>query len=107
MSCREPLDTETVRHIARLARLRLTAEELESYRTQLARVLDHVSRLAELDLANVEPMARSVAAVNRFDDDQVGKALDVEKLLRNAPKTQDRYFAVPKVLDGDGGGQSA
>lgn len=99
----EPLTIDEVRHVAKLARLRLTDAELEEYRVQLSSVLDHIALLNELDLTDVEPMARPTDASNRFDEDNVAQPMSLEQLLANAPAVEDRYLAVPKVL-ADGGG---
>jgi aspartyl-tRNA(Asn)/glutamyl-tRNA(Gln) amidotransferase subunit C len=99
----EPLTLNEVRHVAKLARLRLTDAELEEYRVQLSSTLDHIALLNELDVEDVEPMARPSDAVNRLDDDVVKPSMPVEQLLANAPAVEDKLIAVPKVLD-DGGG---
>ena len=96
------LSLDEVRHVAKLARLRLTDEQLEKYQTQLSAVLDHIAKLSELDVEGVEPMSHPSDLVNRLDDDNVGESLAVEKVLALAPDTKDGYLAVPKVLaDGD------
>jgi aspartyl-tRNA(Asn)/glutamyl-tRNA(Gln) amidotransferase subunit C len=97
------LTSQEVRHIAKLARLRLSDEQVERYRVQLASVLDHIASLSELDVSSVEPMAHPTDMTNRLDDDAVGVAMPVEQLLSNAPAAVDRFLAVPKVLDDEGG----
>ena len=99
----EPLTREEVLHVAKLARLRLTDAQLETYRVQLSSTLDHIARIDELDLSDVEPMARPIDAANRFDEDIEKPAMPIEQLHANAPAVQDRFLAVPKVL-GEGGG---
>ncbi len=102
----EPLSTDEVRHVAELARLRLADEQLEQYRSQLSAVLDHIAMLEKLDLDGIEPMAHPLDVTNRLDEDEVGSSLPIEALLSNAPATEDRFLAVPKILDG-GAGDSA
>ena len=63
------LSIDEVRHVAKLARLRLTDEQLERYRGQLSAVLDHIAKLSELDVEGVEPMAHPSDLTNRLDDD--------------------------------------
>lgn len=92
------LTLEEVRHVARLARLELSEDQLQAYRDQLSAVLQHVARLAELDLEHVAPMAHPGDLVNRLAEDVVAPSLPVEVLLRNAPATEGDYLAVPKVL---------
>ncbi|MFZ4576715.1 MAG: Asp-tRNA(Asn)/Glu-tRNA(Gln) amidotransferase subunit GatC [Phycisphaerales bacterium] len=99
----EPLSESQVRHIAKLSRLSVSAEEVERYRAQLADVLDHMRALSALDLSGVEPMAHVSGAVNRLDDDEPGPMLAREVLMALAPATDPPFVKVPKVI-GDGGG---
>lgn len=100
---------DEVQHVAKLARLSLSDAQLESYRSQLSAVLDHVAMLGQLDLEGVEPMTRPtppdhVMSVNRLDDDTVESSMPLDVLLRNAPAgavVDHRYIAVPKVLGGE------
>ncbi|MHC4446994.1 MAG: Asp-tRNA(Asn)/Glu-tRNA(Gln) amidotransferase subunit GatC [Planctomycetota bacterium] len=97
----EPLSLDEVRHVAKLARLRLEEEQLARYRSQLADVLDHIAKLNELDVEGVEPMAHPSDVTNRLAEDEVAPPMPVEALLANAPATEDHFLAVPKIL-GDG-----
>ncbi len=92
------LSIDEVRHVAKLARLRLTDEQLERYRGQLSTVLDHIAKLSELDVEGVEPMAHPSDLTNRLDDDVPGPLLTRETVLGLAPATEGDYLAVPKVL---------
>ena len=98
----EPLTTEEVRHIASLARLRLTDEQVEAYRGELTSILRYVARLRSLDVEEVEPMAHPLDLTNRLGADEVGPSMTLNELKANAPAVQDRFLAVPKVI-GDGG----
>ncbi len=98
----EPLGIDEVRHVAKLARLRLDDEQLARYRSQLADVLDYVAKLNELDVEGVEPMAHPSDVSNRLAEDEVAPPMPVEALLANAPATEDHFLAVPKVLDDAG-----
>jgi aspartyl-tRNA(Asn)/glutamyl-tRNA(Gln) amidotransferase subunit C len=93
------LSLEEVAHVAKLARLQLNAQQLEQYRVQLSSVLTHIAKLKELDVTNVEPLAHPTELVNRLDDDEVLSSMPIEQVLMNAPAVEDRYLAVPKVLD--------
>ncbi|MCA9290905.1 MAG: Asp-tRNA(Asn)/Glu-tRNA(Gln) amidotransferase subunit GatC [Phycisphaerales bacterium] len=99
----EPLTVAEVEHVAKLARLRLTADQIEACRRQLSTVLDHIATLSELDVDGVEPMAYPSDLVNRLADDVVEPSMTLDDLLRNAPGVEGDFIAVPKVL-GDGGG---
>jgi aspartyl-tRNA(Asn)/glutamyl-tRNA(Gln) amidotransferase subunit C len=94
-----PLSREDVEHIALLARLHLTAEEKERFREQLSSILDHFSKLQELDTSDVQPMSSVVVEQSRLREDVPGAAMPRGDLLRNAPETTDDQFRVPPVLD--------
>lgn len=98
----EPLTTEQVLHVARLARLELSAEQVEAYRRQLSDVLDHVATLSSVDVEGVEPMAHPIELTNRLADDVPEPSMPISDLLSNAPAVEGDYLAVPKVLGGDG-----
>jgi aspartyl-tRNA(Asn)/glutamyl-tRNA(Gln) amidotransferase subunit C len=95
-----PLSREDVDHIAHLARLHLSEEEKELYREQLSNILDHISKLGELDTADVPPLSSVVVEQSRLREDEPGPAMTREDLLRNAPEVTDDQFRVPPVLDG-------
>ncbi len=97
-----PLSLEEVRHVAKLARLRLTDSQLELYRNQLAAVLDHIAKLNELDVTGVEPMVHPTEITNRLGDDLPEPSMPIDQLLRNAPAVEGSYLAVPKVLADEG-----
>jgi len=94
----EPLSLDEVRHVARLARLRLTDADLERYRGELSSVLGHIDMLERLDVEGVEPMAHPLDVTNRLADDVVADPMPIEHLHRNAPAVEDRFLAVPKVI---------
>ena len=87
-----------VAHVARLARLELTDEELDLFTGQLAQVLDHAADVASLDLAGVEPTAHAMAVTNVLRPDEVHPCLDREEVLGQAPSVEDHRFRVPRIL---------
>jgi aspartyl-tRNA(Asn)/glutamyl-tRNA(Gln) amidotransferase subunit C len=97
------LGEKEVRHIARLSRLRLEDSQVAPIGTQLSSILGHIAKLRAVEVEGVEPMAHPLPLVNRLDADEPGPTMPVEDFLRNAPATEGRFLAVPKVL-GDGGG---
>lgn len=88
-----------VEHIAHLARLELTVEEVTRYRQQLSAILDYAARLQSVDTSRIAPTAGATldAAPLRADDPVEG--LDVDIALRNAPQREDNQFRVPPVLE--------
>ncbi|MFQ5430224.1 MAG: Asp-tRNA(Asn)/Glu-tRNA(Gln) amidotransferase subunit GatC [Phycisphaerae bacterium] len=95
------IDPEQVRHIAHLARLKLSDEEVATFGDQLASILHYVEKLKGVDTAQVEPTAHSVPVSDVFRDDVPGESMGAERVLANAPGAAPPYFKVPKVLDQD------
>lgn len=96
-----PLSIKDVEHIALLARLHLSEEEKERYRKQLSNILDHISKLQQLDTHNVSPMSSVVVQQSRLRQDDPGPAMSREDLLSNAPEVSENQFRVPPVLDSE------
>jgi aspartyl-tRNA(Asn)/glutamyl-tRNA(Gln) amidotransferase subunit C len=93
------LSTDEVRHIARLARVALSDEEIERMRDQLSSILDHFEVLSDIDTDDVPPTAQSFELTNVERADQAGDAIDRELALEAAPRREDGYFRVRAVLD--------
>lgn len=89
------IDREQVLHVARLARLELTAEEIEAISSELSGILEHVDRISALDLAGVDPTAHVVDLVNVLRPDQPEASLPRERALEPAPDPADGAFRVP------------
>jgi aspartyl-tRNA(Asn)/glutamyl-tRNA(Gln) amidotransferase subunit C len=88
---------EDTLHVARLARLELSEEELERLREQLSAILEAVGKVSELDLAGVEPTAHPLDLVNVLAEDEPRPSLPREEALANAPDPEDGFFGVPAV----------
>jgi len=93
------LTVEEVRHIAQLARLRLTTEEERLYTEQLSDILDYASRLGEVDTSNIPPTASVLPLRAPLRPDMVRPCTPRERILRNAPSDQEGMFRVPPILD--------
>lgn len=93
------IDPKTVEHVAKLARLDLTAEELGRYGAQLGAILDYIAQIAELDLSGVEPLAHAAETSNVFREDEPRPPLDRAEALKNAPQRTDEFFVVPRVVE--------
>ena len=93
------LTLSEVEHIAHLARLDLTPGELARYREQLSAILDYAVRLQQLDTSAIAPTASALDAGMPLREDVARIALDTQKVLRNAPLTEDNQFRVPPVLE--------
>jgi aspartyl-tRNA(Asn)/glutamyl-tRNA(Gln) amidotransferase subunit C len=88
-----------VEHVARLARLALTDDEIEHFTTQLAVILDHATDIAALDLADVPPTAHPLPLANVLRADVVRPSLERDEVLAMAPDAEDGQFRVPRILD--------
>ena len=86
---------DEVLHVARLARLALTEDEISKFQQQLSAILEAVSKVDELDLADVEPTAHPLDLSNVWAADEPRPSLPVEEALANAPDREEGYFRVP------------
>jgi aspartyl-tRNA(Asn)/glutamyl-tRNA(Gln) amidotransferase subunit C len=87
-----------VLHVAELARLELTDQELDLFTGQLADVLDHAADIAALDLVDVAPTSHAMAVTNVLRSDEVAPVLDRDEVLAAAPEVEDFRFRVPRIL---------
>jgi aspartyl-tRNA(Asn)/glutamyl-tRNA(Gln) amidotransferase subunit C len=88
-----------VEHVARLARLHLTDDELERMRTQLDAILAYIDKLAALDVEGVEPTSHAVPLVNVMRDDEARPGLAQSDALANAPDRAGEFFRVPRIIE--------
>jgi aspartyl-tRNA(Asn)/glutamyl-tRNA(Gln) amidotransferase subunit C len=93
------VDTQQVRHIARLARLAISEEEIAALVPELNNILGWVEQLAEVNTDGVEPLATVIDQKLRLRDDEVSDGDCREAVLANAPDAQHGFFAVPKVIE--------
>ena len=89
------IDREQVLHVARLARLRLTDDEVERMSSELSGILDHIEKINELDLENVEPTSHVVEVENVLRADEPRESWPRERMLELAPDAADGGFRVP------------
>ena len=89
---------DDVRHVARLARLAVTDEEVELFAGQLAAVLEHASDVEALDTTGVPPTAHPLPLENVLRDDVVRAGADRDEVLAMAPAAEDGRFRVPRIL---------
>jgi aspartyl-tRNA(Asn)/glutamyl-tRNA(Gln) amidotransferase subunit C len=88
-----------VEHVARLARLALTPEELERYRQQLPLILEHAARVQEVAAEDVPPTSHPVPRSNVFRPDEVLPGLSHEEAIAGAPEVEDGRFKVPRIVE--------
>ena len=92
------ISREEVLHVAHLARLEFSEEEVELFTTQLADILNYVAKLNELDTSQIEPTYHALQLSNVFREDEVKPSYTVEEILSNAPEKENGFFVVPKVI---------
>jgi aspartyl-tRNA(Asn)/glutamyl-tRNA(Gln) amidotransferase subunit C len=89
------IDREQVLHVARLARLELSEEEVEKMSSELSTILEHVERISELDLEGVEPTSHVVELENVLRPDEPRPSWPRDRVLEQAPDPADGAFRVP------------
>ena len=87
-----------IEHVARLARLRFSPEEITGFAAQFNQIVSYVEKLDEVDTEGVEPMASVLEVADVLREDEPGPMLSPSEALRNAPKKTEGFFAVPKVI---------
>jgi len=93
------ISREEVEHVARLARLALTAEELERMRAQLNAILVHIDALQAVDTEGVEPTSHAVPVVNVMREDEPRACFPRDAMLANAPDRSGEFFRVPRIIE--------
>jgi len=89
------ISRDEVLHVARLARLELTDEEVTRFQEQLSAIIDAISKVSELDLSDVPPTAHPLEIANTWAEDEPRPSLPLDEVFANAPDRDDDYFKVP------------
>ncbi len=93
------LSRDEVKHIAQLARVGVTEEDVTRFQAQLSVILDHFQALREIDTSGVPPTAHTLPLANVERDDAPRPSFPTESVLANAPRKQDAFLRVRKVLE--------
>jgi aspartyl-tRNA(Asn)/glutamyl-tRNA(Gln) amidotransferase subunit C len=93
------VDEDTVRRIARLARIKVTDAEAKALEGELSGILDWVKQLDEVDTSGVEPMTAVVSTSLKMREDRVTDGGNADAVVANAPAREDHFFVVPKVVE--------
>jgi len=93
------IDEETVDKIAHLARLELSGDEKQEMIKDMSKILDFMAKLNEIDTSGIEPLVYMTNEVNVLREDEVKQEITHQEALQNAPKHDDDYFLVAKVID--------
>ena len=95
---RERITRDDVEHVARLARLALTPDEVDALTQELGVILDHAAQVDALDTEGVPPTAHPLPLVNVLRPDEVRPGVDRDEVLAEAPAAEDGRFRVPRIL---------
>ena len=93
------ISRQEVEHVAQLAHLALSDEELERVGQELNRILQHFLALQEIDTTDVPTTSHAIPMVNVFREDEVGESMPREEILRAAPDRTEEYFRVPRIVE--------
>lgn len=94
------LTIQDIEYLTKLAKIQFDPHEAESYLLDLAKIVQYVTKLSELDLENVFPTYHLLPLSNVFRDDTVKPSMLTEELFKNAPDVQEDCFHVPQVVEG-------
>jgi len=93
------INAEQIEHIAKLAKLSLTSEEINEFSEQLSSIIDYVEKLKELDTDSVPPAEYVAEIKNVFREDSVHSSLPANDFVRLAPDFRDNHIVVPKIIE--------
>jgi len=94
------LTPQQVENVARLARLSLSADEVERFGEQLSSILDYIEKLQQLDVSGVQPTTHAVGVTSTpLRDDEQRPSLSPDEALANAPQRDGTYFLVPRIIE--------
>ena len=94
-----PIDRDAVDHVARLARLDLSEDERTRMQAELSAILEHAERIQALDLEGLEPTSHPVPLTNMIRPDEVTPSLARDDALANGPEVEDGRFRVPRIIE--------
>ncbi|GED80946.1 aspartyl/glutamyl-tRNA(Asn/Gln) amidotransferase subunit C [Amylolactobacillus amylophilus] len=95
------ISKEDIKHVASLAKLEFTEEELAKFTTQMDEIIEMANQLGEVDVAEVAPTTQVVAEHNVFREDVIVQGESRAVLLQNVPESQDGFIKVPTIIDKD------
>jgi len=89
---------EEVLYVARLARLDLEADAIDTFAGQIDEILGYIEKLNQVDTAGIQPTSHAISLTNAFRADEQREHLDRQRVLANAPESEDGCFVVPKIV---------
>jgi len=93
------ISRDEVEHVAKLARIELSADEADEFTGQLGQILGYFEKLSELDTGDVAPTRHAIDLTNAFREDEPRPGYDSETALSNAPEREGPFFKAPKIIE--------
>lgn len=93
------ISQQEVEHVATLARLQLSQEEVATFTGQMDAILSYVDKLSELDTAGIVPTSHAVPMENAFRADEIRPSIGTQQALANGPEQVEGFFKVPRVIE--------
>jgi len=90
---------EVVKHVATLARLELSDEEVDRLQNEMGRILEHADKLQEVDTDDIQGTSHVIPMTNVYREDEVGQSLTPEEVVANAPESAEDFFKVPRIVE--------
>lgn len=95
----EIISIKDVQHVAKLARIAMSEEELKNYQVQLERILGHIAKLKETNTDGIAPTAHPYETATPWREDVAKPFADLEALFKNAPEMEETFYRVKKVIE--------
>jgi aspartyl-tRNA(Asn)/glutamyl-tRNA(Gln) amidotransferase subunit C len=90
---------EVVEHVANLAKLDLSDEEIDRLQNEMGRILEHADKLQEVDTDDIQGTSHVIPMTNVYREDEVGQSLTPEEVVANAPDSAEEFFKVPRIVE--------
>jgi aspartyl-tRNA(Asn)/glutamyl-tRNA(Gln) amidotransferase subunit C len=90
---------EVVEHVANLAKLDLSDEEIDRLQNEMGRILEHADKLQEVDTDDIQGTSHVIPMTNVYREDEVGQSLTPEEVVGNAPDSAEEFFKVPRIVE--------
>src|SRR6056297_1517762 len=90
---------EVVEHVANLAKLDLSDEEIDRLQNEMGRILEHADKLQEVDTDDIQGTSHVIPMTNVYREDEVGESLTPEEVVANAPESAEEFFKVPRIVE--------
>ena len=92
------ISSKEVKKIAKLAKLKLTDDEITLYSSQMSQIINYISQLNEVDTSNIDPLSNMIDNNNVIREDKIKESLDKSISLKNAPQSDGEFILVPKII---------